>query len=86
MINLKYFLADPSEHKSIVHQLYFIESFLQANVKHRLFVELCSRYEEYFPEYDSYFGRPLIMKKSIYGMTNSGNIFSGELTNWLIYE
>ena len=22
----------------------------------------------------------------MYGMTNSGKIFSGELTNWLIYE
>ena len=26
------------------------------------------------------------MKKSIYGMNNSGKLFGDELTNWLIYE
>ena len=31
---LKYFLSDASKHKSRVHQLDFIEVFLQANVKH----------------------------------------------------
>ena len=25
-------------------------------------------------------------KKSMYGMTNSGKLFSGELSNWLIDE
>ena len=44
MRNLKYFLADDSNHKAWVHQLYFIGSFLQANVKHRVFVKLGSRY------------------------------------------
>ena len=45
-----------------------------------------SRYGEYFPEYANYFGRPLIMNKSMYGMTNYGNIFDDELNNWLIDE
>ena len=44
MRNLKYFLADSSNHKAMVHQLGFIGSFLQANVKHRVFVDLYSRY------------------------------------------
>ena len=37
-------------------------------------MKLDSRYGEYFPEYYNYFGRPLILKKSVYGMNNSGNL------------
>ena len=29
----------------------------------------------------NYFGRPLIMNKSIYGMTNTVKVFADELTN-----
>ena len=59
---------------------------MQANVKHRVFIKLDSRYGEYFPEYANYFGRPLVLKKSMYGMTNSVKIFSDELSNWLLHE
>ena len=82
--NLKYFLADYSKHKRIVHQLDFIGTFLQENVKHNVFVKLDSRYGEYFPEYAKYFGTPFRPNKSINGMTDSGSIFSDELTNGLI--
>ena len=57
---------------------------LQTNVKHRVFVKLDSRYGEYFPEYANYFVITLRLKNSMYGMTNFGNLFSDELTNWLI--
>ena len=46
--NMRYFLEDDSKHKARVHQLDLIGSFLQANVKHRVFVKLDSRYGEYF--------------------------------------
>ena len=46
---LKYFLAGSSKHKAIVQQLDSIGAFLQANVKHRVFVKSDSRYGEYFP-------------------------------------
>ena len=51
MRTLKYFLADAAKHKSIVHQLYFIGSFLQAKVNNRVFVKLDIRYTDYFPQY-----------------------------------
>ena len=54
-----------------------------SNIK---FVKLDSRYGQYIPEYANYFVRPLRLKKSMYGMNNSGNIFDDELTNWLIDE
>ena len=43
-------------------------------------------YGDYFPEYANYFGRPLKLKKSIYGMINFGYLSSDELTNLLIYK
>ena len=84
MITLKYFLADATIYKARVHQLYFIVAFLQAKVKNRVFVKLDSRYADYFPEYSNYFGRALILLKSMYGINNSGKLFSDELTEWLL--
>ena len=80
MRDLKYFLAGAAKHKTRVHQLYFIGSFLQEKVKNIVFVKLDSRYADYFPEYSNYFGRALILLNSMYGMTNSGNLFAFELT------
>ena len=53
-------------------------------MKNRIFVKLDSRYIDYFSEYEKYFGRALILFKSMYGITNSGNLFSDELTEWLL--
>ena len=83
---MKYFLADYSKHKSRVNQQDFIGAFLEANVKHKLFVELDIRYGEYFPEYDRYFGRQLRLYKSIYGMTNYVKLFADKIINFMIYE
>ena len=70
---LKYFLADAAKHKAIVHQIDFIGSFLQAKGKNGILMKLDSRYTYYF-------GRSLILLKSIYVMTNSGKLFYSELT------
>ena len=50
------------------------------------FVKLDSRYGEYLPEYANYFGRSLIPKKAMYGMTNYIKLFDYELLTWLIDE
>ena len=39
-----YFSVDSSKHKARSYQLDFIGAFLQANVKHSIFVKLDSRY------------------------------------------
>ena len=82
MRTLKYLLADATNHKEIVHQLYFIGAFLQAKVKNRVFFKLDSRYTDYFPEYAKYFGRALRLLNSMYGMTNAGKLFADELPEW----
>ena len=46
MRTLKYFLGDATKHKAIVHQLYFIGAFLQANLNKRVFVKLDSRFTD----------------------------------------
>ena len=84
MRNLKYFLADTTNHKARVHQLDFIAAFLQAKVKNRVFVNLDSRYAYYFPEYSNYFEIALWILKYMYGMTNTGKLFADELTEWLL--
>ena len=81
---LRYFLVDTTKLKAIVHQLNFIGEFLKAKVKNRVFVNLDIRYTDYFPEYAKYFGRYLILLKSMYGMKNSGKLCADELTEWLI--
>ena len=80
MRTLKYFLEDATKHKEGIHQLDYIGAFLQAKFNNSVFVKLDSRYTDYFPEYSKYFGRSLIWLKYIYGMTNSGKLFSDELT------
>ena len=75
---------DVTKHKARVHQLYSIGSFLQETFKNKVFAKLDSRYTDYFPEYSKYFGRALILLKSMYGMDNSGKLFSDELTEWLL--
>ena len=67
MRTLKYFLADEANHKARVHQLDFIVALLQAKVKNIVFVNLDSRYADYFPEYPNYFGRAFRLLNSICG-------------------
>ena len=59
---------------------------MQAKVKNIVFVKLDIRYADYFPEYAQYFGRALKLLNSMYGMTNSGKLFSDELIEWLNEE
>ena len=79
MRNLKIFLVDVAKHKARFHQLYFIGAFLKAKVKNRVFVKLDIRYTDYFLEYAKYFGRALRSLNSMYGMNNSGKLFSDGL-------
>ena len=80
MSTLNFFLTDATKHKAKVRQLYFIGEFLQEKVKNIVFVNLDSRYTDYFTKYSKYFGRSLVLLNSIYGMTNSGKLFADELT------
>ena len=47
-------------------------------------MKLDSRYADYFPEYSSYFGGYLRLIKYMYGMNNSGRLFSDDSTECTI--
>ena len=57
---------------------------MQSKLKNRVFVKLGISYTYYFQEYEKYFVRALLLLNSMYGMTNSGKLFSNELTEWLL--
>ena len=79
MITLRYSFADVTKHKARAHQLNFIGAFLQEKFENRVLVKMDIRYPYYSPEYSVYFGRALILLKSMYGMTNYENLFDDEL-------
>ena len=66
-----------------IKQLDFIGAFLQANVHHRTFVKLPSIYGDLFPEYRQYCGRPLRLKKSMYGTTTAGKDWGDDHYEWM---
>ena len=67
-----------------MHQFYFIGAFFQEIFKKRVFVNLNSRYTDYFPEYSNFFGKALRLLKSMYSMTNYGTLSAHELIEWLL--
>ncbi len=58
--------------KAHVRQLDFVGAYLQANVHSRIFIKFPTVYAKILPEYKEYFGGPLRLLKSMYGMTLSG--------------
>ena len=64
---LKCFMADAIANNSIMYQLDFIQAFIQSNTNKRIFVILDQEYETFYPRLKEYFGRPLRLKKCLYG-------------------
>jgi hypothetical protein len=77
--SLKMFLADAARSRCRVHQLDFVGAFLQANVRGRIFVTLPKVYEDIWPEFKDYCGRPLRLMKSMYGVNYSGKYWHLDL-------
>jgi hypothetical protein len=76
---LKMFLAHAAHLQVRVKQLHFIGAFLRAKVRSRVFIKFPTIYSKILPEYKQYFGVPLRLLKSMYGMTLSGKFWYIEL-------
>ena len=63
---LKCFLADAIQNNALVHQLDFIQAFIQSDTKKRTFVILDKECEEFCPHLSEHFGRPLMLRKCLY--------------------
>jgi hypothetical protein len=81
---LKMFLAHACRLKVRVRQLDFIGAYLQARCKSRIFIKFPASLSQAFPEFNKYFGRPLRLLKSMYGMTLSGKYWYQELQEYLL--
>ena len=85
MRTLKYFPRKCFHEQSKGTPIGFHWSISTVQCKPYSLVKLDIRYGEYLPEYCNYFGIPLILKKSMYGITNYVKRFSDDLTDCLIY-
>ena len=49
----------------------------------RLFVKWQPELSSYYPELNKYVSKPLLLNKTIYGLTVSAKYWNEELVNWL---
>ena len=79
---LKVFIADAARRKRRIFQTDFVGAYLQAYMDRRIFVRLPSEWAAHFPEYAEWFGIPLLLKKSAYGISSAGRLWAEELFGW----
>ena len=81
---LKCFMADAISNGSMIYQLDFIQAFIQSNTKKRIFVLLDQEYEAFCPKLREHFGRPLRLRKCLYGADFSGKFWYETLNDFLV--
>gem|GEM_PF-2876143 len=80
---LKCFLADAIRYGAIIYQLDFIQAFIQSPTNKRIFVILDKEYETFCPQLSEHLGRPLRLKKCLYGADFSGKSWYETLDQFL---
>ena len=80
---LKRFIADAILNGCKIYQMDFIQAFIQSEAKRRIFVILDKEYKEFCPELAEHFGRPLKLKKCLYGADFSGKSWYDTLDQFL---
>ena len=83
---LKRFIADAIYNGSKIYQLDFIQAFIQSETKRRIFVILDREYKMFCPELSEHLGRPLRLKKCLYGADFSGKTWYDTLDEHLCKE
>ena len=77
------FIAHATKRQRIPKQLDFIGAYLQADMKSRIFVRLPKEYRPYFPDIDRFFNQPLLLNKTLYGLTVSAKYWNEQLVHFL---
>ena len=80
---LRMFIGLSDQKHSTIHQGDVIGAFLQANMHIHVFVILNIYYGIIFPEFADYCGKPLLLKKAMYGMTLSGKYWNQDCREWI---
>ena len=81
---LKVFLADAARHKKRAYHADFVGAYLQANMDRIVYVRLPSEWATYYSEYAEWFGVPLLLIKSAYGINSAGRLWAEELFGWFL--
>ena len=79
---LKLFLADAARRKRRIYQCDYVGAYLQGFMDRLIYVRLPAEWKEHFPEYAKWFGVPLVLKKSAYGISSAGRLWAEELFAW----
>ena len=83
-LSLKVFIALCTMHKMTPCQINFILAYLQAMMRERVFVKFPEHWKAYLPEHvHKYIGRPLLLKKALYGYNYSGKFLYQDQAEFL---
>ena len=81
---LKLFLQLAARLMCRIWQLDFIGAFLQAQARNRVFTTLPKDWAKWFPHLSEWFGKPLLLLKSLYGSVDASKNWDDDLSDWLI--
>jgi hypothetical protein len=81
---LKVFLCEAARRKRRVFQADFVGAYLQAYMDRTVYVRLPAEYAEFFPDLSEWFGVPLLLSKSAYGINSAGRLWAEELFEWYL--
>ena len=73
---LKVFLAEAARRRRSVYQSDFVGAYLQAYMDRVVYVKLPKEWAEYFPDLAKWFGVPLLLVKSAYGINSAGRLWA----------
>ena len=80
---IRMFMGLAAQKGSSVHQDDIVGAFIQAKMHSRVLVILNKYYGVAFPEFADYCGKPLLLRKAMYGMTLSGQYWYQACRDWL---
>jgi Reverse transcriptase (RNA-dependent DNA polymerase) len=79
---LKVFVADAARQRKRIYQSDFIAAYLQSRMDRIVYVRLPIEFIEFFPDLAEWFGVPLLLEKSAYGINSAGRLWAEELFGW----
>ena len=68
----------------LIYQLDFIQAFIQSEATKRMFIILHREYEHFCPKLPRHFGRPLKLKKCLYGADFNDKSWYETLDSFLV--
>ena len=81
---LRVFIAGAAARGKKIYQADFVGAYLQAYMDRVVYVMLPKEWKELYPDLEQWFGVPLLLEKSAYGMSSAGRLWAETLFAWYI--